>query len=317
MKRGIARGRRVRGAFALLLLLVSSLSLVPSASAEPVPVTVDVYVLNVGAYDATKGTYLLDFYLTFWYDTNLAPTNFSAGRYEFMNGRATSTDKLSDEVDADGIRTIEYRVQANLYSDPKFANYPYDTQTLEVIFENALHGTDELVFVDSGESQLDAQAHVAGWRVKAANLTIETKDYPPDEQFSRAKFALVVEREAFSSTIKSFLPPLAFVLVAGLGFFFHPSKVLNRLTLGTGMLISAVAFHISQTQSLPALGSLILFDKVMLSVYVFLAGCLAVATLISIDEDWWKESDHTRAINIWGAVSTVGLSALTLVLLTI
>lgn len=308
----------MRGFVALaFVLFVSSLALVPSARAEPVVVTVDVYVLNVGSYDATKGTYLMDFYLTFSYDTAVAPANFSVTRFEFMNGRASSTDKLLDEVDADGVRTIEYRIQANLYSDPKFANYPYDTQTLEVVFENAVHGVDELVFAGSGESLLDEQARVAGWRIKTAELSIESKAYPPDEMFSRAKFALVVEREAFSSTIKSFLPPVAFVAVAGLGFFFHPSKVLNRLTLGTGMLISAVAFHISQTQSLPPLGSLILFDKVMLSVYVFLAGCLAVATLISIDEDWWKETDHTRAINVWGAVATVGLSALTLVLLTI
>jgi hypothetical protein len=306
---------------ALAPALAFALFVAPLASAQepggPVEVTVDVYVLNVGGYDATKGTYLMDFYLTFSWDAAKAPANFSATRFEFMNGRAASTDKIVDEVDADGVRTVEYRIQANLYSDPQFANYPYDTQTLKIEFEDALHPTGEMVYVSSGGSTLDPDAHVAGWRLvpQAENLTIVAKQYPPDEEFSRARFTLVVEREPLSSTIKSFLPPVAFMVVAGLGFFFHPSKVANRITLGTGMLISAVAFHISQTQSLPPLGKLILFDKVMLCTYVFLVGCLAVSTLIHIDEDYWKDRDYTKQINGYGILATVALTALLFVAL--
>lgn len=302
---------------ASFIFLVAFLPLAHAqGTSGPVPVDAQVYIINVGNYDATKGTYVADFYLTLSWNATAAPANFTPARYEFMNGRASATDKVSDVTDENGIRTLNYRIQANLYSQPKFDHYPYDTQTVEVTFEDAVHNDSELRYVpDLGGSGLDEQAKVAGFRVQNVNFSEVTKAYPPAEHFSRARFVVTVDREPLSSTIKSFLPPFAFMLVAGLGFFFHPSKVANRLALGTGMLISAVAFHISQTQSLPPNGSLILFDKVMMAVYVFLVCALVVATLIHIDEDYWKDVDYTKKINVYGILGTVGATVLTYVLL--
>ena len=81
------------------------------------------------------------------------------------------------------------------------------------------------------------------------------------------------------------------------------------------MLISAVMFHISQTVALPPMARLILFDKVMIAVYLFVVGSLAVTTLIAIDEDWWKERDHTKKINLYGAAATILVSGAALILL--
>lgn len=300
---------------ALPLLALVLVALAPAAVAEPVPVDTELYVINLGNYDASKGTFTIDFYLTFSWDAALAG-NETPLRFEFMNGRAASMDKISDETDDEGVRSVTWRIQANLYADPKFEDYPYDTQVLEVLFEDAIHGDDVFVYRPQQEgSGLDERVRVAGWRVQDVSFTADAKTYPPDESFSRGRFAITVFREPLSTSIKSFLPPVAFMVVAGLGFFFHPSKVANRITLGTGMLISAVAFHISQTQALPPLGQLILFDKVMLCVYAFIVGCLAVSTLIHIDEDYWKEKDYTRAINVYGLLGTVGLTALLFVVL--
>lgn len=43
----------------------------------------------------------------------------------------------------------------------------------------------------------------------------------------------------------------------------------------------------------------------MLCVYTFLVGCLVVSTLIHIDEDYWKDRDYTKRINIWGLAVTI------------
>jgi len=118
-------------------------------------------------------------------------------------------------------------------------------------------------------------------------------------------FTMEVAREPVSTTVKTFLPPIAFMIVSGLSFFFHPSKVANRLGLGTSMLISAVLYHISQIVNLPSGGRLMLLDKIMFSVYAFLAGSLVVTTLIAIDEDYWKDRDYTRQINLYGGLATV------------
>jgi hypothetical protein len=299
-----------------LVAVLALLPLLPTAHAQegPVPVEVEVYVVNFGNYDTGKGTYVMDFYLTFRWDPAAAPANFTPARFEFMNGRAAGApDRISDEVDpGTGVREVNYRIQANLYSEPRFQDYPYDTQTLELLFEDAVNDASRLQYVPVGEgSGIDEGVRIPGWRIGEVALESVDKTYPPDETFSRTRFTVQISREPLSSTLKSFLPPFAFMLVAGLGFFFHPSKVANRITLGTGMLIAAVGFHISQTVSLPPVGTLIFFDKVMIATYTFLVGCLMVGTLIAIDEDWWKDRDYTKVINLAGGLLTLAAPAVT------
>jgi hypothetical protein len=311
----------VRAAPLLLALLAASL-LAPLAAAQAddaaVTVEAEMYVLNFGNYDVTKGTYTLDFYLTLRWNATAAPANFSALRYEFMDGRATASDKISDATDPEtGIREATFRVQAALYNEPHFEHYPYDTQRLDVILEDAQHPRAELRYVPvPGNSGLDETVRIPGWRLENVTLNETAKAYPGDSDYSRLRFSVTISREPLSSTLKSFLPPVAFALVAGLAFFFHPSKVANRLTLGTGMLIAAVGFHISQTVNLPPIGTLILFDKVMLATYAFHVGGLVTSTLIHIDEDYWKDRDYTKQINAWGAVGSVAAFLVVLALLS-
>lgn len=301
----------------LVLLLVAPL-LAPLASAqeEPTKVEVGLLVINFGNYDANKGTYLLDFYLFFRWDPAAAPANFTPATFEFMNGRASAKDKIFDDVTPEGKRELWYRVQANLYSEPQFGDFPFDTQRVQIVFEDAIHTTSDLVYVTlDEESGLDEGFVAAGWRVGDPIFEINEKGYKFDETYSRAQFTIELSRERFSTAIKTLLPPIAFVLVASLQFFIHPTKWNNRLALGTGMLISSVMFHISQTVALPPMARLILFDKVMIAVYLFVVGSLTVTTLIAIDEDYWKGSDHTQKINLYGAAATILVAGATLVLL--
>lgn len=279
---------------ALLLLAV------PPAAAAPVQVSVELHVISFGNYDVNKGTYTLDLYLHLWYDNASAPEGFEVSRFEFMNGRAASKELLSDE-DVDGQRDLWWRIQANLYSEPRFDRYPFDRQDLRLILEDAVHQDDELVYVPAvSGSGLDPDVKVAGWRIHDTDFGVETKEYPFDESYSRFTYALQVEREPLSAALRSFLPPLAFMVVSGLSFFLHPSKVGQRITFGTSMLISAVGFHVSQTVSLPTLGKLTLFDNVMLSSYAFLAASLVVTALIAHNEDITKREGLTQKYNRQG-----------------
>lgn len=305
----VARARRAVQVVVLVTILLPLAAPLAAAQDGPVEVKVGLLAINFGNYDPNKGTYLMDFYVWFVWDTTTAPEGFSPEKFEFMNGRAAAKDRIFDETDNEtGEREVWYRVQANLYSDPRFADYPYDSQSLEVVMEDAVNPREDLVYVpiptDEGTG-LDESFHVAGWRVEDAVVTTEPKEYRFGETYDRYRFTVTVSREPVSTSLKAFLPPAAFVVVAGLAFFFHPSKVAQRLTLGTSMLISAVLFHISQTLNLPPLAQLILFDKIMLSVYSFLAVGLAVTTLISIDEDYWKDKDYTKQINAWGATAAL------------
>ncbi|MEK6985169.1 MAG: hypothetical protein AABX89_02140 [Candidatus Thermoplasmatota archaeon] len=292
-------------ALPVALGLVALLAALPTAAADPVAVTVDLHLISVGNYDTAKGTYTLDFYLHMRWDPQQAPANFTPEQFEFMNGRAASRELLSDETGPAG-RDVWYRIQANLYNSPAFADYPFDAQRLTITLEDTINQADTLVFVP-GSTTLDADARVAGWRQNNLTALATVKEYPFGESYSRLTYTLELRREPVSSALRTFLPPVAFMLVASFSFFFDRSQASNRLALGTGMLITAVGFHISQTVSLPPLGALTLFDKVMISAYSFIASTILVTTVLVFGEQMKLPQRIAELVNRRGAILAIAL----------
>lgn len=296
-----------------LLALTMVAFAVPHASAAPVAVEVELHVIHFGNYDAGKGTYTLDFYLHLAYDNSTAPPGFDATGFEFMNGRASSRELLSDEV-TDGRRHLWYRIQANLFSDPQFKDFPYDRQALEFTMEDSLHTTEELEYqwVTVGDG-LDDGLQVAGWQIDRTEAGVTEKRYPfkdGEETYSRLTYTIHVSRPAFSATMRTFLPPAAFLLVASFSFFLRPTEAVSRLTLGTGMLISAVAFHLSQMVNVPVMAALTPFDRFMIASYAFIASCIFVTVALSFGEKLRLPAAVIKLANRWGAVAAIVLPLL-------
>jgi len=295
--------------FIVLTLFVFLVIPLVSAS-EPGDVETGIYVISLGNYEFNKGTYTMDFYL--WFRWN-ASSNLTPAKFEFMNGRANSKELISDETDPEtNNREMWYRVQASLYSEPQFKDFPFDTQIIRIDFEDSANTFQKLRYIPAvDESGLDDNVKASGWLIKEWSFVSANKEYKWNETYSRGSFEIFIKREKTSTAIKTLLPPILFCIVSGLSFFFRSDKVAQRLGMGTSMLISAVMFHISQTASLPPLGSLILIDKIMISTYVFLASSLVVTTLIHIDVEWWNNVDYTKETNKYGAVATVLLPFIT------
>ncbi|MCA1811847.1 MAG: hypothetical protein LC623_07555 [Halobacteriales archaeon] len=301
--------------WALAPLAALALLAVP-ASAAPTTVHAELHLISVGSYDTAKGTYLMDFYLYLRWNAAHAPANFTPERFEFMNGRAASRELLSDETGTDGFRDLWYRIQASLYSAPRFGNYPFDQQKLTIQLEDTVHPSDELVYAP-GNTTLDSDAALAGWKESSFAPGVTTKEYPFGESYSRLQYTLALQREPVSSAMRTFLPPIAFMLVASFSFFFDRAQAANRLSLGTGMLITAVGFHISQTVALPPLGALTLFDKVMIAVYAFIAATLLVTTVLAFGERLRLPEKASRLINKRGALLAVLLPFVVFALLAL
>jgi hypothetical protein len=298
----------VLGLLAILFMPISSAS-------EPVNVETGIYVISLGNYEVNKGTYTMDFYM--WFRWDAAASNFTPAKFEFMNGRANSRELISDYIDPiTQKREMWYRIQASLYSEPIFKDYPFDKQVLKMDFEDTFSTIEKLKYVPLiNESGLDNEVKASGWVIKNWDFYSKDREYKWGETYSRGNFDIEIEREKTSTAIKTFLPPIIFCIVSGLSFFFRPDKIAQRLGLGTSMLISAVMFHISQTSSLPPLGSLILIDKIMISTYTFLATSLIVTTLIHIDVEWWQNVDYTKELNRYGAIATIVLPFIVYVVL--
>ncbi len=298
--------------FSVLTMQVSAQETTTSRS-ENTAVAIGVYAISIGNFEFNKGTYVIDFYVTLnWDNKNVTPTGF-----EFMNGRPTSKEKIYDVTD-EGHSEVWYRVQANLFITPEFSNYPFDTQDLKIIIEDAKFNTSFFYYEPMPElCGVDEGFRIAGWNVESYSLEVNTHEYPWNETYSQLVFTIKLARATGPTAAKLLLPPIIFCVVSGLSFFFKGDKITHRLGLGTSMLISAVMFHLSQTASLPALPSLILIDKIMISVYAFLASSLLATTLIYIDEEYWKDVDYTKIVNRVGAIITLILPFIVFAILNI
>jgi hypothetical protein len=294
---------------AWLLAALALLFFLPGAGAQdpegPVEVTVTVAVTSFGNYDATTGTYVLDFYLVLEWDPATAPANFTAANFEMANGRATSRDLQFNETDeGTGVRRLWYRVQADLYSEPKYDWYPFDKQTLEVRVEDKVYTADQLVYV-AGNGTLEDNFRPAGWQVAGTDFTVVDNKYSFDEQpYSQARFVVTLQRTVLSGVLKVIVPPLAFVIISGVTFLLvGKDKIATRFALAGNMAISGILFHAAQSATLPSLSRLIFLDRYMLAIEVFLFGSVLVTSLVALAEMKWKDEARAKKLNLRGAIA--------------
>jgi hypothetical protein len=288
---------------ALLFLLPGASAQDEEAPAAPVEVTVTVAVTSFGNYDATTGTYVLDFYLVLEWDPETAPSDFTAANFEMANGRAASRDLQLDENDTEsGVRRLWYRVQANLYSEPKYDWYPFDKQTVEVRIEDKVHTIHGLVYV-AGNGTLEDQFRPAGWQVHGTNFTVVQNEYSFDDPYSQARFVVTLQRTVLSGVLKVIVPPLAFVAISAVTFFLlGKEKIATRFALSGNMAISAILFHAAQSATLPSLSRLIFLDRYMLAIEVFLFGSVVVTALVAWAEMKGKDEARAKRLNWRGAL---------------
>jgi hypothetical protein len=299
----------VRLPLLLASLALAWLMLLPGGSAQadeggdPVQVKVTVAVTSFGSYDATQGTYVLDFYLVLEWDPATAPGNFTAANFEMANGRAASRDLQLNETDPEtGARRLWYRVQANLYSEPNYEWYPFDRQTIEIRIEDKVHTVNDLVYVP-GNATLESQFRPSGWQVGGTSFNVTANEYSFDDPYSQARFVVTLQRTVLSGVLKVIVPPLAFVAISGVTFLLlGKEKIATRFALSGNMAISGILFHAAQSASLPSLSRLVFLDRYMLAVEVFLFGSVVVTAMVAFAEMKQKDEKRAKRLNWRGAL---------------
>jgi len=242
--------------FVALFALLS----IPQAHAQDVKVSV--YVLNLGKFDVATGTFTVDFYLDMQCDTNCSPEMF-----EFMNGRATSVDKIIDTP-----TEKYYRIQANLNSPVDLRRFPFDKQDMKIIIEDKKSTIDDIRYVPADdESGIDKSVTFTGWKLDGWNSSVTEHYYDVyNETYSQYQFNISISKIFFNSFIKTFLPILFIMLIVLFTFVLDPDKIMTRLSMTTAALTAAVMFHISISNQIPPVGYMTLADQFMVVTYFIL-----------------------------------------------
>ena len=259
-----------------LLLLIFLLSLITPVYAAD-DVNVELYILNLGKFDVATGAFTADFYLDMYCENEC-----NTGDFEFMNGRATSIDKITDEPNQKF-----YRIQASLNSPVDLRNFPFDKQKMQIIIEDKKYTTDEIQYVAKKEtSGIEESIAFTGWNIDGWDAEVKDHYYKVyDSTYSQFVFDINISRIALSAFIKTFLPVFFILLVVLFSFLLDPDKITNRLAMAGSSLVAAVMFHISISNQIPPVGYLTFADKFMvLTYFILLMSFILNITLMELQE---------------------------------
>lgn len=253
-------------AFAALFFILLS---APSLAQD---VEVGVYMLNLGKFDITTGSFTADFYLSFRCESACSPDNF-----EFMNGRAASVDRIINKPNEKF-----YRIQANLNNQVDLKRFPFDSQKMQIIIEDKNHSIGELRYVPlKEESGIDGSIAFAGWNIDGWDAYAGEHKYGIyNETYSQYVFSIGISRIAFNSFLKTFLPVFFILLVVLFSFVLDPDKITTRLGMAGSSLVASVMFHISIANQIPPVGYLTFADKFMGLTYFVLLASFAINILL-------------------------------------
>jgi len=239
---------------------------------------------SVDDYSVVTGSFTADFFLSFTSQVPMPQLSLS-----FANGKVESKEVLADRP------TFKlYRLTGVFKSPPNLRKYPFDSQELQIIVEDNVHGIDRVrMSVDKERTKVARSFRAVGWQVAYIEARALSQSYPDrfegdDLYYSRYVFSLGLDRFATSAAFKVFVPAFVIVLIALLGMWVPAEEMEVRSNAGAPMLAAAVLFHFSLMQELPATSYLTRADKLMLGVYISLA--------LGMLSTWWMFIVHEENI---------------------
>lgn len=257
------------------------------------------YLNDVQTINLVTHSYPGDLYVWFrWSNPEFDPLT----TFEFMNffdPEAHIESTLYDEpqVMPDGSFYNIIRHQGQFSTVMPLGRYPFDSQVLEFVIEDAEFGSEIVNYIaDSQGFQINPAITLPGYKIGEPQLNIMPKAYntifgdlsnPETGSYSRAVFALPIERPVQTGLIKFVLPIVLILTCAGLALAVHPDHTDARIGLVITSLLTLVALQITTSAALPEVGYLMLVDQVYILGYAMILFVL----LRVVSGTWRVEAD--------------------------
>lgn len=251
------------------------------SSGGPEIVKVGFLVNNIQDIDLEHHRYQIDFYIWYqWSDPEFDPSK----SMEFMNDAerwATMRAPAFEEPVQleDGSFYFRERILSTFKRNLPLEDYPYDRPELQIVIEDAVLGTGELVFVpDDPPVEMSADLSVPGYDVGVPTVTVTDWEYRAmgaidtgPTYSSRIVLTIPLNRPWLPYTAKIFIPLLIVVLCASIVFLIPPEHVDARFGLGISALLTLVALKWITDGELPLIDYLGLVDLLYLFAFIYVA----------------------------------------------
>jgi hypothetical protein len=224
--------------------------------------------------------------------TGKAPQNLD---FVFPHGEVLIKRELrNDFFESASERYLLYDMRVKFDVDLQFFDYPLDSQTLilGVKLKNAAENQFTLVRDPEYEMHPLEKQSFGFWKETRRFFYVDARSEvdevasPANEYerlnryFSVLTLELAVARHSFAFVFK-LLPLLILLVVNFLVFFIKPETFPPRVTLGVTALLSAIAFHISQSNQLQNVGYLIKADWFFVATYLLIFLTISESILVN------------------------------------
>ena len=316
MKRWEAAGRARCSPASLIrvLLVLVAMAAVPfgltaSAGAAPDPypdsdkVTVGAFINDLQDIDLASENFTVDFYLWMrWKNPAIDPSlTIEAMNSEgTQNTTSSSTGGVSGEplYDAprdmpDGSKYQVLRFQGVFSRKMNLEKYPFDTQVLEMVFEDKRKDESGLEFTPDKPAVTinDGPAmSIPGYVLGTPSLIVVPHTYPTNfgdltananTPYSRIIVALPVTRDVLPYLVKIVLPIFIVILITSL-IYMLPARLEDaRAGIGITAMLTIVALQWTTDASLPAVEYLTMLDLVYIVSMVYILAAMGYTVLAS------------------------------------
>jgi hypothetical protein len=168
-----------------------------AASAAPQQVSIGLYLSSIHDLDFANGKFTADF----WVWTSTEGGRFAPLETATIVNQASKSVEVAPTVNDAGKRWDQRRVRADLWANWQVHTFPFDTQTLTIVFEDSLATTDDFVYVvDRDGTGIDHEFKVPGWTL--VDWTIAADDHSYATGFGGQKDVHRVPRLTFTVTLQ-------------------------------------------------------------------------------------------------------------------
>ena len=303
--------RRTRASLVIRILLVlAAVGLMPlalpaaaHADTGPDKVTVGVFINDLQDIDLASENFTVDFYLWMrWKNPAIDPSL----TIEAMNSEGTQNTTSSPTggvageplydapVDMpDGSKYQVLRYQGVFSRKMNLKKYPFDTQVLEMVFEDKRKNASVIEFVpDTTPVTINdgGAMSIPGYVLGNPSLIVVPHKYPTNfgdisanasTPYSRVIVALPVTRDVLPYLVKLVLPIFIVVLITSLIFLLPARLEEARAGIGITAMLTIVALQWTSDSALPSVEYLTLLDVTYIVSMIYILAAMAYTVLAS------------------------------------
>ena len=258
----------------------------------PTLVSIGFHILSIRSVDLPAQSMFADFYM--WVRFKPASQEQEKeiiDKIEFMNGKPDTKDEVENKKIGEETYVC-WRIAGTFNFNVRLQNYPFDTQTLEILVENSNLESDEMVFAADTESYrrggTSDQLWGAGedlavheYSLKAVTHGVTLHPYKSDfgdishgsraaTTHSRYVMGVVFQRDYKPYVYKILLPIFVILAMSYVVFFLPAKEFATSAGIAITAILSCIAFNVAVAQTMPNVGYLVTSDKFFIGTYLLL-----------------------------------------------